>query len=100
MNWIRAFLGDRSQRVVVEGEEAGSVPVTSCVPQSSVLGLIQFFVYINDLPEKITLQVRLFADDTALYLTLEGANDSSVLQQDLDKLSVWESDWDIEFNPS
>ena len=47
-------------------------------------------------------QVRLFADDTAMYLTMEGADDSSVLQQDLDRLSasVWESDWDMEFSPS
>ena len=35
-----------------------------------------------------------------MYLTMEGANDSSVLQQDLDRLSVWESDWDMEFNSS
>ena len=35
-----------------------------------------------------------------MYLTMEGANDSSVLQQDLDRLSVWESDWDMELNPS
>ena len=98
--WICAFLVDRSQRVVVGGEESDSVPLTSGVPQGSVLGPILFLVYINDLPENITSQVRLFADDTAMYLTMEGANDSSVLHQDLDKLSVWESDWDMEFNPS
>ncbi|MCG8078312.1 MAG: reverse transcriptase family protein, partial [Candidatus Thiodiazotropha taylori] len=100
LNWIRAFLGDRSQRVVVAGEESGSAPVTSGVPQGSVLGPILFLIYINDLPDNVTSQVRLFADDTALYLTLEGAHDSSVLQRDLDKLSVWETDWDMEFNPS
>ncbi|MEW8546483.1 MAG: reverse transcriptase family protein, partial [Candidatus Thiodiazotropha sp.] len=100
LSWICAFLGDRSQQVVVGGEESGSVPVTSGVPQGSVLGPILFLIYINDLPDKVTSQVRLFADDTALYLTIEGASDSSALQQDLDKLSVWESDWDMEFNPS
>ena len=100
LGWIRAFLGDRSQRVVVGGEESDSVPVTSGVPQGSVLGPILFLVYINDLPENVTSQVRLFADDTAMYLTMEVTNDSSVLQQDLDRLSVWESDWDMEFNPS
>ena len=70
------------------------------MPQGSVLGPILFLIYINDLPDNVKSQVRLFADDTAMYLTMEGANDSSVLQQDLDRLSVWESDWDMEFNPS
>ena len=100
LNWIVAFLGDRAQKVVVGGEESDTVPVTSGVPQGSVLGPILFLVYINDLPDKVTSQVRLFADDTAMYLTMEGAKNSSVLQQDLDRLSVWESDWDMEFNPS
>ena len=86
LRWIRAFLGDQTQRVVVGGEESDSVPVTSGVPQGSVLGPILFLVYINDLPENVTSHVHLFADDTAMYLTMEGANDSSILQQDLDRL--------------
>ena len=82
LSWIRAFLGDRSQTVVLEGEESGSVPVTSGVPQGSVLGPI---------PEELSSQVRLFADDTAVYLTVGGSDDGATLQTDLDKLSVWEN---------
>ena len=100
LSWIRAFLGDRSQSVVLEGEESGSVPVTSGVPQGSVLGPILFLVYINDLPEELSSQVRLFADDTAVYLTVGGSDDGKTLQTDLDRLSVWENRWDMEFNPS
>ena len=100
LGWTRAFLGDRSQKVVVRGEDSRSVTVISGVPQGSVLGPILFLIYINDLPGDISSQVRLFADDTTLYLTIEGADDGLALQKDLDKLAVWEARWDMEFNPS
>ena len=74
--------------------------MTSGVPQGSVLGPIVFFVYINDLPEKLSSQIRLFADDTAVYLTVGGSDDGKILQTDLDRLSVWQNRWDMEFNPS
>ena len=100
LNWVRAFLGSRSQRVVIDGEESESVPVTSGVPQGSVLGPILFLIYNNDLPDEVCSQVRLFADDTALYLTIKSEDDGSALQNDLDILSKWETRWDMEFNPS
>ena len=100
LDWVRAFLGSRSQRVVIDGEESLSILVTSSVPQGSVLGLTLFLIYINDLPEEVCSQVRLFADDTALYPTLESEDDSSTLQNDLNFLSAWETRWDMGFNPS
>ena len=57
-------------------------------------------IYINDLPDEVRSQVRLFANDTALYLTMESEDSSSTFQRDLDILSMWETRWDMEFNPS
>ena len=100
LHWIQAFLSNRQQRVVVEGEESDSVPLTSGVPQGSVLGQILFLAYINDLPQDIVSQLSLFADVTAIYLTIESKTDSDCLQRDLDRLQAWESKWDMELNPS
>ena len=64
-----------------------------------LLDPLLFLLYINDLPENILSQVRLFANDTAVYLTVSNANDSSILQSDLNSLPYWERTWGMEFNP-
>ena len=86
--------------MALEGEKSSEIPVTSGVPQGSVLGPILFLLYINNLPDKITSQVRLFADDTAVYLTVTSKDDSQTLQQNLIKLEHWEKTWEMHFNPS
>ena len=54
----------------MEGQHSDRVPVTSGVPQGSDLGQCLFLHYINDLSEGIGSTVRLFADDTVMYLTI------------------------------
>ena len=76
------------------------IPVSSGVPQGSVVGPILFLVYINDLPEQVKSRVRLFADDTAMYLALSSHIEGQVLQNDLLSLEKWEKIWDMNFNPS
>ena len=76
------------------------MPVTSRVLQGSVLGPILFLIYINDLPDRTRSKVRLFADDTAIYLAVSSLQDAQILQQDLDHLHERELQWDMEFNPS
>ena len=95
-----AFLSGRTQTVVLENEKSGTVPVTSGVPQGWVLGPILFLMYINDLPDNTRSKIRLFADDTAIYLAVSNLQDAQILQQDLDHLHEWELQWDMEFNPS
>lgn len=100
LKWVKSFLDNRSQSVVLNGTTSDAIPVSSGVPQGSVLGPLLFLAYINDLPQNISSKVRLFADDTAVYLTLTSANQSVTLQNDLKLLEKWELEWDMEFNPS
>ena len=86
--------------MVLEGESSEELSVTSGVPQGSVLEHILFLLYINDLPDDIKSQVRLFAVDTAVYLTLDKQNSPQQLQDDHDQLQKWEIMWDMEFNLS
>ena len=86
--------------MVLDGDTSTELPVSSGVPQGSVLGPILFLLYINDLPDNIQSNVRLFADDTAVYLAVQGQEDTDIIQNDLNILQEWEKAWDMEFNPS
>ena len=86
---VKNFLSDRSQRVIVEGSTSDLKPVTSGVPQGSVLGPLLFLVYINDLNKDISSDIRLFADDTVLYREILNSDDHFALQNDLNLIEKW-----------
>ena len=100
LQWIQSFLSDRSQQVLVEGQASDSSPVTSGVPQGTVLGPLLFLLYINDMPMKVSSTARLFADDSLLYWRIRSSQDSISLQEDLDRLQQWEKEWQMSFNPA
>jgi hypothetical protein len=86
--------------VVLDGESSDIAPVTSDVPQGTVLGPVLFLVYINDLPEYLkSSQLGLFADDSIIYKTIKSQKDCDSLQEDLDAAARWESDWLMAFHP-
>jgi hypothetical protein len=97
--WIEGFLTHRKQCVLIDGESSEWVKVESSVPQGTVTGPLDFLLFINDLPDNITTNVRLFADDCILYSTVAGPEDAGRLQQDLDTLTKWQTKWQMEFNP-
>ena len=70
------------------------------VPQGTVLGPILFLAYINDLPESVKSNVRLFADDCLLYRPIRSLADQLCLQDDLNSLQDWALKWCMNFNPS
>ena len=100
LSWMESFLTKRVQTVICEGATSTSSPVTSGVPQGSVLGPLLFLTYINDLPNGLASTVKLFADDTLLYGVVVDDSDCDNLQDDLIKLEIWQNEWQMEFNPS
>ena len=75
-------------RVVIDGVSSPEAPVSSGVPQGTVLGPILFLCHINDLPNAVSSSVRLFADDCLLYRTIKSHADHQKLQEDLINLEM------------
>ena len=100
-NWIKAYLHDRSQQVVINGFSSKPSKVSSGIPQGSVLGPELFLIFINDLPEIVKSPngvVKLFADDTKLYSVVNDKRDQVSLQEDLQKINEWADLWQLPFN--
>ena len=98
--WIKGFLMERQQQVIVEGEFSDSCSVDSNVPQVTVLGPLLFLCHINDLPSWMKSTVRLLADDCLLYRLIKTIQDQIHLQKDLESLEKWASLCGMRFNAS
>ena len=68
---VRNYLTDRIQRVTIPGGSPDWASVNSGVPQGSILGLLLFLLYINDKVHEINSSIRLFADDTSIYIIVD-----------------------------
>ena len=73
-------------------------PVTSGIPQGSVLGPILFVIYINDLPEAVESPAKIFADDTKMYRPVPDEDESRRFQMDITSLGNWSHKWQLPFN--
>ena len=102
LNWITSYLDNRYQRrVAVEGSLSDVLRVKAGVPQGSIFGPLLFLVYINDIVDEIGTNIRLFADDTSLYMIVEDPNSAADLMNvDSSKIHTWAKQWLVNFNPN
>jgi hypothetical protein len=86
--WLRNFLTNRKQRVVIRGTPSEWSPVISGTPQGTILGPILFLLYINDVSDNVKSKIKLFADDTKNYREIKDPTiDTVILQSDLNSVS-------------
>ncbi|CAB3991202.1 Hypothetical predicted protein, partial [Paramuricea clavata] len=84
LNWFRSYLKDRRQQTTVLGATSSALPVTSGVPQGSILGPLLFLLYQNNLPNSINhSKIATFADDTKIYKVINAKADASAMENDL-----------------
>ena len=100
LSWIKDFLSDCSQSVILEGKTSRSHSVLSGVPQRTVLAPLPFLLYINDITKPIKSTIRLYADNILLYRVIDSVDDHYNLQRDLTSLEIWSDTWQMKFNPA
>jgi hypothetical protein len=100
LSWIKDFLRNRKQRVMINGQASTWHEVLSGIPQGSVLGPILFVVYINSLPDTATQsEIYLFADDTKIFKDIRKDEDCDILQRDIDNMYAWTNNSLLKFHP-
>jgi ribonucleases P/MRP protein subunit RPP40 len=87
--WIKSYLENRRQRVLIGGVESREILVSSGVPQGSHLGPILFSLFVNDVSIFQNSKCLLYADDLKLFRQVQSTNDTLLLQSDLSILSTW-----------
>ena len=98
-NWFENYLTDRIQRVTIPGGNSEWVKINAGVPQGSILGPLLFLLYINDIVHDINLSIRLFADDTSIYIIVDfPVAAAQILNIDLERIANWAAKWLVNFN--
>ena len=85
---VKGFLSCRKQRVVLNGRYSSWADVKAGVTQGSILGPLLFLIYINDLPNGLNSNAKLFADDMSLFSVVHNITHSgNLLNSDLFKIN-------------
>ncbi len=107
LQWLKSYLQDRTQAVVISGASSSPVPLTCGVPQGSVLGPDLFTNYSSPIASIIRsfgVSVHCYADDTQVHCSFTpGVNELEVrtrLEQCIDKLRDWMSHNMLKLNDS
>ena len=100
LTFFENYLSQQCQCVVLNGKEPEWTGIKAGVPQGSVLGPLLFLIYINDLTDNISSDMRLFADDSSLFTRVNGTIEThDKLVNDLHTISQWAYQWKMTFNP-
>ena len=100
LSWIIDYLTARKQKVIINGKESTVITINSGVPQGSILGPLFFLIFINDIVLEVGCTIKLFADDTSIYVVIDNPNIGALtLNYNLEKNSSVVSELACDLQP-
>ena len=98
--WLKDYISERKKQVLLNNSISTPGTLKLGVPQGSVLVLLLFLLFINDIADDIQSLVRLFADDSSLMFSSTNPLEIEArLNLDLHALDNWAKQWLVDFNP-
>ena len=99
LNWLQSYLTNRFQRVEIPGGISEWLEILAGVPQCYIFGPLLFIMFINDIVKEMHSNIRLFADDTRLYIIVDFPDSAAqILNFDLERLYKCAVQWQERFN--
>ncbi len=100
LKWFTDYLTERYQQVVIRGQKSEIGIIKAGVPQGSVLGPLLFLIYMNDITNVTHCNMKLFADDTSLFIEFDNQDAAEeALNADLVNIQQWANQWLVTFSP-
>ena len=100
LDWLRSYLSDRKQRVIINTDYSDLQPIKAGVPQGNVLGPLLFLVFINNLFSQASNHLDIFANDSTLWSIVDNDRKevAESLNRDLDAIQSWAEKWIVKYN--
>ena len=94
LNFVKHYLSNHTRSIIVDGQSSEIGHIKAGVHQGAVFGPLTFLIYINDIIEDISSNIKLFAYDTSLFIEVDDPNIAAeVLNSDLNKIKLWVDQW-------
>ena len=101
LRWLKEYLSNRTSKVIYNGKYSSTRPVSSGVPQGSILSPLLFNIMTSDIPIANDVKLAEYADDILFFCSKPSlAEAQACIQTQMNSLHEWSNQWGMKINIS